>query len=75
MQCRANESVGERLSNLGVPTGKYSVTGGSEVSVDIPFRITSNTNTEEIKMKRMKKDYRIVYACPMQIIITSTTPF
>ena len=39
--------------------GESGVTG--QVSVDIPFRITRNTQTKEIQTKRMTKDYRIVY--------------
>ena len=31
-----------------------------QVSVEIPFRITRNTQTKEIQTKRMKKDYRVV---------------
>jgi hypothetical protein len=29
--------------------------------MDIPVKITRNTKTKNIEMKRMKKDYRIVY--------------
>ena len=32
-----------------------------QVSVDIPFKITRNTQTKDIITKRMKKDNRIVY--------------
>jgi hypothetical protein len=31
-----------------------------QVSVDIPFKITRNTQNKEIETKRMKKDYFIV---------------
>ena len=40
-------------------TARQSVKG--QVSVDIPFKITRNTQTKNIETKRMKKDYRIVY--------------
>ena len=44
-----------------------------QVSVDIPFRITINTQTSEIQTKRMKKDYRIVYINAIYCIYSSST--
>ena len=60
LDCTARQKVNfDVICALVFLRGECGVTG--QVSVDIPFRITRNTQTKEIQTKRMKKDYRIVY--------------
>ena len=60
LDCTARQKVNfDLICALVFLQGECGVTG--QVSVDIPFRITRNTQTKEIQTKRMKKDYRIVY--------------
>ena len=60
LDCTARQKVNfEVIRGLVYLHAKCQVTG--QVSVDIPFRITRNTQTKEIETKRMRKDYRIVY--------------
>ncbi len=60
LDCTAKQRVNfDVIRALVYLRAKCQVTG--QVSVDIPFRITRNTQTKEVETKRMKKDYRIVY--------------
>ena len=60
LDCTAKQKVNfDVIRALVYLRAKCQMTG--QVSVDIPFRITRNTQTKEVETKRMKKDYRIVY--------------
>ena len=60
LDCKAQQKVNfEVICALVFLRAECGVTG--QVSVEIPFRITRNTQTKEIQTKRMKKDYRVVY--------------
>ena len=60
LNCTARQSVNfDVIRALVYLHAKCNVKG--QVSVDIPFKITRNTQTKNIETKRMKKDYRIVY--------------
>ena len=60
LDCTARQKVNfEVICALVFLRGECGVTG--QVSVEIPFRITRNTQTKEIQTQRMKKDYRVVY--------------
>ena len=60
LDCTARQKVNFHvICALVFLRGECGVTG--QVSVNIPFRITRNTQTKEIQTKRKKKDYRIVY--------------
>ena len=53
--------------------GQCGVTG--QVSVEIPFRITRNTQTKETQTKRMKKDDRVDYNKRVIIDDYKTLPY
>ena len=60
LDCRAQQKVNfEVICALVFLQGECGVTG--QASVEIPFTITSNTQTKEIQTKGMKKDYHVVY--------------
>ena len=60
LDCMARQKVNfEVLCALVFLHAECGMTG--KVTVDIPFRINRNTKTKEIEIKRMKKDYKIVY--------------
>jgi hypothetical protein len=60
LNCTAKQKVNFDVIHAMVYLhAECNVTG--QVSMDIPVKITRNTKTKNIEMKRMKKDYRIVY--------------
>ena len=60
LNCTARQTI--NLNVIQELVHLYAIEKESrQVTVDIPYRITRDTQTKDIVTKRMKKDYRIVY--------------